>query len=256
MTSLTGTISGEALTGTVDSFTTYQAKIAAIESADLIGYWMLRETTGATADNYEGTAARDGTYEAVTLNSADGPVNGSRAPLFDGSTSYCDIYSTSLNTAFDGAEGTAAIWAKVRAASVWTDSTVRYLLTLKVDANNSVIVTKYTTDNTIRFAYEADNTVEPVADVTIGGSTAWNHLAITWSKSSGASGEVKAYINGVQVGTTQQTLGVWAGDLAATTVDIGAVSTVPASVWDGYLAHAAIWKTPLSAAQILTIATV
>ena len=252
MTSLTGTISGEALTGTVDSFTTYQAKIAAIESADLIGYWMLRETTGATADNYEGTAARDGTYEAVTLDSADGPLPGNGTPLFDGSTSYCDVYSTSLNTAFDGAEGTLAVWAKVSAVGVWTDSTRRYVGYFGADANNRVYLERFTTNGIFQVRYTANGTVNAI-NISGLSTTAWFHVAATWSKSGDA---VIAYYNGVKSGSTSTGLGVWAGDLAETAVNIGALSTVPASVWDGYLAHAAVWSTPLSAAQILTIATV
>jgi len=233
----------------------YSGKILGTAAANLIGYWPLWETSGATADNLEGTAARDGAYTGVTLNSSTGP-DGKPVPLFDGANDFVDIYSASLNTAFSGAEGTAAIWVKVSAAGVWTDSTARYPLTLKEDANNSVIISKFTTDNTIRFAYEANNVIEPVADTSIGGSTAWNHLAVTWSKSSGGTGEVKGYINGVQVGTTQQTLGVYAGELFINTTVIGAVSNAPASAWSGWLAHCAVWTTPLTLAQILALATV
>jgi hypothetical protein len=52
---------------------TYKDKVLGTVPDDLIAYWTLAETSGSTADNAEGTAARDGTYTGVTLNSSTGP---------------------------------------------------------------------------------------------------------------------------------------------------------------------------------------
>ena len=99
MTALTGSIvASVSLAGSLGNFTSYLDTVAAIETSNLIAYWPLRELTGTDADNYEVTASRDGTYTNVTLANTTGPMSGD-APKFDGSTSYVDIYSSSLNTA-------------------------------------------------------------------------------------------------------------------------------------------------------------
>ena len=81
-------------------------------------------------------------------------------------------------------------------------------------------------------------------------------LALTWSKSAGVSGEVRAYYSGSQTGATQVALGVWAGPLAAGVTVIGAFSTAPILLWSGFLAHCAIWRRALSATQVARLATV
>ena len=227
----------------------YLRKVLLTEPANLIGYWPLNETAGTNADNAEGTAARDGTYTGVSLNNSTGP-DGQPVGLWDGANDYCNIYSTSLNTAFNGAAGTLALWLKVSSSGTWTDETTRYAAYIYVDANNYVFL-RQNGNGTIRAEYKAGGTVEVVA--TAYSATTWTHYAITWDK---AGDKAIIYINGVQNGATQSGLGVWAGALAAANTVVGSISIGPATVWDGYLAHAAIWTTPLSAAQIASLATV
>lgn len=59
--------------------------------------WMLNESAGTTADNAEGTAARDGTYTGgYTLNQA-GPATGIASVSLNGTTGYISVpYSAAL----------------------------------------------------------------------------------------------------------------------------------------------------------------
>ena len=79
-------------------------KVITTQADNLIVYWPLWETSGTTIDNYEGTAARDGTYSSVTLGET-GIGDGKTSPRFDGTNDYCAIHTTSLQSAFNGAEG-------------------------------------------------------------------------------------------------------------------------------------------------------
>jgi hypothetical protein len=194
--------------------------------------------------------ARNGAYTAVTLGAA-GVGDGRTSASFDGSTSVANIFGASLATAFNGAEGTAAIWLRVSSAGVWTDATVRRCVIGQVDANNRIDILRSAANNTIQFFYRA-GAVSSSVNAGSQSSTGWIHAALTWNK---AADQVKAYLNGAQAGATQTGLGVWAGTFAATTTCIGASSTAPATVWSGTLAHTALWDRALTLAEIASLAT-
>jgi hypothetical protein len=229
----------------------YYKKVLGTEPADLIGYWPLSERSGSVADNLEGTAARDGAYTGVTLGEA-GIGDGWPAPYFDGANDYCNIYSASLAGAFDGAEGTMALWVKPADAGVWVDGTQDLFMVLWVDANNSAYILKETTSNRCLWRYEAGGSVKSMRETGIS-SVDWQHFALTWSASAD---QTKAYLDGVQVDSTQTGLGVWAGSLFSSNCVIGGLNLTPSSPWPGYLAHAAVWTKALTAAQVLNLGAV
>jgi hypothetical protein len=232
------------------AYASYEAKLLARRSTGLIAYWPLDELSGTNADNAQG-AARDGTYSGVALDNADGAgATMGRAGLWDGVNDLCNIYTVSLRDAFNGAEGTLSIWAKISASGVWTDGTEDRIVTLTADGNNSIALRKTSGSNTLNALYAAGGTFEQIS-VGSQTSTGWMHLAITWSK---ADDQVKFYINGAQAGSTATTLGTFAGTLNAATTVIGASVTTPLLVWSGNLQHAAIWTTPLTLAQIQELA--
>lgn len=232
----------------------YANTILGTESANLIGYWPLWEASGATADNYEGTAARDGSYTGVTLGQA-GIGDGNPCPLFDGVDDVANIYSASLAGVFSGVAGTMAIWAKVSAVGVWTDSTVRKIINFQADANNRAYFERTATHNRIQLMYRANGTSYSTNIESLS-TTDWFHLALTWDKNAGATGQVKAYFNGSQSGVTQTNLQDWAGALAVAYTTIGAMSNIAAQPWSGYLAHAAVWRKALTPAQVLDLAAI
>ena len=232
-----------------DGEVAYADKVAAIEAANLIAYWPLWELSGATADNYEGTAARDGAYTGVTLGQT-GIGDGNTCPLFDGVEDLVDVYTASLKDAWNGAVGTMGIWVQASAAE-WADDTDRRIFNFYVDGNNRVYMQRVEA-NEVVITYEAGDVIETV---TVTGFTvaSFYHLAVTWDK---AAEEVKVYKNGSQFGATMGTLGVWAGALKSTNTVIGAYSTTPGVCWNGKLAHLNVWTKALTPAQILSVATV
>lgn len=227
----------------------YTNKVRAIAPPNLLAYWPLADVIGSTTLTDESGNNRHGAYTAVVLGQQG--VDGRRAALFDGSTSYGNVYSAGLAGAFNGGEGTVALWVRVSGAGVWTDATQRWMIGISVNANNRVLINKQVADRQILYFYAAGGTSKSVAlnNVT---TTGWLHIALTWSKSGDA---LKAYVNGAQTGATQTGLGTWAGALSATSTVLGAASTVPATVWSGLEQHVAIWDTPLSAPQIATLAS-
>lgn len=217
-----------------------------------IAYWRLNETVGPTADNYEGTAARDGTYiNTPTLNQT-GIGDGLGAPLFDPpSSENVNIYSASLEAAFNPSEGTLAMWVKMRDAAVWTDAVFRCPFTLRVDGANEIQFSKASGGAFVSWLYFAGGVSEQIisgAQVTAD----WFHMAMTWSV---AADEMKAYLNGVQEGATQTVLGVWAGALDVNRCRI-ADRGPGFSPHDGYGAHVAFFDNARSDADILSMATV
>ncbi len=216
-----------------------------------IAYWPLWEAAGGVAECLV-NPAQNGAYTGVTLGQP-GIGDGNTCPLFDGATDFVDIFTAGLQGAFDGAEGTLMVWAKVFNVGVWTDAADRFLFRLEVDGNNYVFCAKTITNNRLFFRYTAGGVVEAQA---VGGLTTikWMCLGMTWSKLAGVNGEVKYFFDGVQQGATDTALGVWAGNLAAATTVIGTSDTAPLNLWHGWLAHAAVWDVALTPTEMAELA--
>jgi hypothetical protein len=225
----------------------YTQKVLATRPGALIAYWPLNEASGGTtAVNAEGTTARNGTYTNVTLGTV-GIGDGNTAASFDGSTSHLNVFSSSLASAFNGAEGTYACWLRVSGAGVWSDATIRRVVRVIVNATNQILLFRSSNNNTIGVTYTAGGT-NLTQGFAIGGTTEWAHLALTWSK---AADQVIGYWNGAQFGTLTG-LGIWEG--TPTLAMIGAQNTTPTSVWSGSLARAGLWTAPLTPAELRYLA--
>jgi hypothetical protein len=212
---------------------------------------MLDEKSGAVAyDLVSGrvAGAQNGAHTGVTLG-ADGIGDGRACPFYDGANDLTNVYTATFAAAFNAAEGTAMMWAKVVNAGVWTDGAARRSIQMRADISNRISIEKAAANNEINFVYIAGGTSEVVAIQPIT-DTDWMHLALTWSKSAGANGEMRAYYNGTQTGATQTALGVWAGALNATVTSLGAGGTGPWNVWNGWVAHGAVWDRPVSADEV------
>jgi hypothetical protein len=174
-----------------------------------------------------------------------GPA-GLLAYSFDGSNDYVDAYSAELNSMFDPTQGTLLVAAKVSGASVWTDGVERRCITLRVDGNNRIYISKFSANNTLRvnLGYGAINEREDIVTST----TDWFLVGMTWDTN------FKAYLNGVQQGSTQAIGGTWVGNLATTTTTIGAGTTTPTLVWDGLLTVPVLYTDVLTGDEILQIA--
>lgn len=177
-------------------------------------------------------ASQNGSYQGWDTQSILGPSPGFLSPFSDGSNDYGDIWSPDLENIFDGAVGSAIIWAKVNSAAVWTDNAVRYLLFMQRNVQNNISILK-STDNALKFRYRAGNVLKEVSTAFTG--TGWFMVGMSWDK---PADQFKAFVNGVQVGSTQTALGTFTAGLNE--FIIGAVSIAPAQVWHGYLDYVAV----------------
>jgi hypothetical protein len=239
-----GMLRGGGLTGIASG---YYQKVLATQPANLIAYWPLWETAGAVANDISGNG-RNGTYTGITLGQT-GIGDGRTCSLFDGATSYVNLFSAGLAAGFNGAEGTAAIWGRVLNAGIWADGTTDFLFYLYgPNANNRIMFQK--TGGILALSYIAGG-----VNRTRNGSTtptAFFHAAITWSA---VANEVLHYWNGAVLGAALAP-GVWAG--ALTQALIGSNVGVPPAAfpWNGWAAHAALWDVALTPAEVATLATV
>ena len=230
----------------------YTSKVRGIEAASLIAYWPQSEAAGAIADNAEGTAARDGAYTGVTLGQP-GIGDGLTCPLFDGVEDFNKVYSVSLNTAYTGTAGSIFVWAKVSGAGVWTDLGWRRVIEIGDGGSNKMVIFRPSANGLLQWEHKGNGTSKTITKAGLS-TTDWMHLGLTWD--DGVVDEAKMYYNGAQEGVTQTGLGNWAGNLSATFTNVGCNNNaIPAHLWSGYLAHAAIWTKALSGAQILELAT-
>jgi hypothetical protein len=214
-------------------------------------YWPLNEFSGTTAYNY-GIAGLtlNGLYkrDVSVMGIGAGAKPSESAPYFGGADGV-NIYTAGLNAAFDPALGSMMIWGKIAAAE-WADGTNRFLMNIGVDAvNNFVSILKAIAVNSISYWYKAGGTLE---SQTTGGLTTegWQCFVMTWSVAADA---VIYYLNGATTGAADNTLGAWAGALAANLCNIGAQTSTPGTPFVGYLAHTAIWDRVLSPVEIAAL---
>jgi len=229
----------------------YADKILAMEAANLIAYWPLWEAAGVNADNYEGTAARDGTYVGATLGQT-GIGDGHTAPLFDGVNDTCEIFTDSLSAAFNGEEGSISMWMRVANVGVWTDGIQRALTRLFCNAGNYAYLAKWSLNNEVRFEYKSGGVSKYIKILGIE-TTDWFHIGYTWTKNGDL---VKGYYNGSPIEEGQSGLGAWAcGGLDGTRTRLAA-DFIDTNLFSGYLAHVAIWTKALSDADMASLGTV
>lgn len=223
-----------------------------IASANCVAAWALDEASGATATDATGHGY-NGTYVNATLGQT-GIGDGKTAISLSGSAGVrgVNVYSAGLASAFNGAEGSISMFFKVSNIADWTDGAERNILYLGADGTNFVYLSKKSQSNKIWFGYQAGGTYDTV-DAQYYNATGWVHIAITWSKSAD---QLKAYLNGVQQGATQTTLGTWAGALASIKCMIGSgQSNADNGLWKGSLARVSLYNVALSEAQIQALAT-
>lgn len=219
----------------------YAARVLALTP---IAYYQLDEASGATALDSSGNG-HNGTYVGAVPGGA-GIGDGQMGAAFDGTGDYIDI--SPMAAAFNGAHGTILVWGQTAA---WADATVRYLVRIAASTNHLVFIMKTATNNTLNFRRQAGiSNAKSVGDTSLAGSSSYFCAGLTWDTDTDA---LKAYINGVQVGTTQTGLGAFVGTPTATTTAIGAIGTSGASSWSGALAHVAIFDRALSGAEMLSL---
>lgn len=215
----------------------------AVQPDALVAAWPLRETSGMVARLLAGSAAA-GAYSGPTL--AGYNKGGIPAPSFDGVNDYVNVYSSALNTAFDGQELSIGLWYNTA-----LDATTRFMARFGVDGNNEVRI--YQTDSdTIRASYVAGGQTD---NLTFSGVAGWQHLLMTVSLSAGADGEFKVFNNGVQSGSTTTSLGTFSGSLSSSLCVLGASDSGGSSPFLGGLHMVMVWSQALTDAEVLRLAS-
>jgi hypothetical protein len=222
----------------------------AIEAESNLGfYYPCQETSGTTfiAKDANGFAPTlNGTINSTTIAQTATDALG-LAHLFDGINDYNDMFSAALVSAFDETKGTILFFAKMLNAGVWTDGQFRAFFAIKKDGSNQVTIHKSSTNNTLDSFHIAGGTTDTVQHTY--SNTAWFMPSITWDKTVD---EMKFFINGSQIGSTQSGLGVFGTPIAIAT--FGARDTTPTQVTSGWGNHFTYYNVAKSGASLLTIA--
>jgi hypothetical protein len=229
----------------------YHETVLTIEPETLIQYLRLNEGYGSTAED-TAPIGNDGYYNEGTVPVAHTfrayGMDGHRAVEFSGGATgnlvepYDSVEATGLITDFDTDELTVAAWFKLPEANWDSYSTQRTVVSLGEDVNNRLWIYQ-SAANALTWAYVAGGTTKSVTKSAISDSD-WHHVALTVSV---AADEMIAYYDGVQEGSTQTSLGTYVGSL-----EDG--FSYAFYNWPGHGAHLATWSTPLSAANIETLA--
>lgn len=208
------------------------SKLFSVERSSLIAEFLCQETTGTVAID-SSPAAVNGAYTSVSLNATT--YRGQPIPSFTTSSVL------TFTNAILGTKGTLFIVGRVSAVGVWTDTTLRYMMRLQVDANNLLHVIKSNTNNTIGIRFRAGGTEKTISIAT--STVDFYKLIVTWGDSANGNA-INAWFNGVAQ-TPQTTFGAFTGTI--TTKTFGEAS---ANGFTGNLGRIAVWNTILDAADI------
>lgn len=226
--------------------TEYYTKVLATETANLIAYWPLWETTGVIANDISGLN-NHGSFTSVTLGQT-GIGDGYTSPYFDGTTSYMDGFSSALAALFNGREGTAMLWLK---NNDWT-KTSTFIYISRSSSNHLYSSKPSPTPGSLRFFYKAALAENTIVDDT-GSPAGWKTIILTWSYSAD---QVKLYYGGTQLGATSTGLGAWIATGVITKCLIGAKTDTPIEACEGNIAHVALWNKVLTLPQVVSLSTV
>ena len=147
----------------------------------------------------------------------------------------------------NGNVGTISIWVKL-------DSTSINAVPIKasVNSSNQVGFTYLNSSNKLRYVYKAGGTTKKVDhSVSIENDGNWHHIAITWDSSAD---ELKAYLDGSQVGSTVNSLGSWSGTIS--NVVMGKNSVADNAYWKGHLDQASIFTSVVAIGTLYNSGTI
>jgi len=214
-----------------------------------IAYWRLNEKSGSTAADSSGNGY-DGTTTGATVNQ-QGNGDGT-SYLFDGSGDDVALpagFMTALDAAISGGAVTIGIPLKVADAGFWTEGVRRDPFRFAVDGSNEIYIEKIPTNDLLQYVFEAGGTAVS-ENVDIGSPTGWTFLVMTIDILNDV---LRLYHNGAQVGSDQTGFGSFAGNIAIAHIGSRDGST---RIFDGNIAHVAVWDRVLTAAEISLIGSV
>lgn len=157
---------------------------------DLRWMYRLNETSGTTIDNYEGTAAYDGTTAGTPTLNQSGPLTDTKSISFDG---VDDRITRAWASALFPSEFTFEAWYK---KSSGLSSAIDY--TGPANAGGFLVTPRATTLDITVLSLSGNST--PIASISGLTSATWYHIAFTYR-----SGVFNTYLNGSLVSTVLAT---------------------------------------------------
>ncbi len=201
----------------------------------LIGYWSFDEATGTIAHDFSGR----GNAGALTGGPIWTPGKSGTAVLLNGSSDYVNI--TSIIGEFNVDKGTLSTWIKITPAATLE----KEVLNIRADGNNEIEMTDFDGIGGLNFRFKYRTLTINSTDIS--DDNTWHMVTMTWDTTAD---QFKAYVDGVQTGSTQTTLGSWAG--AITGANLGA-NTAANGFLPGRLDETRIYNRALSATEIATL---
>lgn len=179
-----------------------------------VALYHLDDVSGSVVDS--GPYSNDGTNGGMTQNSSGYFDKGYLSTLASHSIDI-SVIATDFNTLSAGDEGSLSLWFRASDATTLTSGT-HVLADLRVNASNLIRIG--VDSGLLTFEYVAGGTSKLIsASHPDSGDTTklekWHQYKITWSASDD---QVKAFVDGIQFGSTLSTLGVWAGTLVTSTI--------------------------------------
>jgi hypothetical protein len=163
---------------------------------------------------------------------------------FDGTNDY--MTADGIFNDIDVDAGTVSAWIKLDSTSA-NDVIFKF----DVDTNNQATIAYINSTAKMRFQYKAGGTTKKIDhSVSIENDGNWHHVVITWDTSAD---ELKGYIDGSAVGSTQTGLGTWSGSINA--FAIGKNSIANNSYWTGHIDQFAIFTSVVSASTLYNSGT-
>ena len=163
---------------------------------------------------------------------------------FDGTNDY--MTADGIFNDISVSAGTVSLWVKLD-TSTYND----ILFKFDVDKSNQVGIAYLSSTTSMRFQYKAGGTNKSFDhSVGVEADGNWHHYVITWDTSAD---QMKGYIDGSQVDSTQTGLGTWSGTINA--FRIGANSIANNSYTNGRIDQVAIFTSVVSASTLYNSGT-
>jgi hypothetical protein len=217
-----------------------------------VAYWPMqdKELSNVIAYNDSGVAPTlDGTNDSgvAVAQTATGGLG--LAFGYD-TTTYTDVYSAALNSAFPHATGAIALYLQ---SNDWTPAAAVRAFNVFIDVDNSLNIFS-TGTNTIRAAVEtqASGTSSMVASITPDTAKFYS-VVLEWQPDGGGNTDWELFVDAVSKATTS-TVGELTGNLAATTTCIGAFNTSGLNGWDGDIDHVVVFDRLLTSGERSSLA--
>lgn len=191
------------------SVTVVQSYEEKVLSYSPIAYWPLSDASGSTLTALVG---EDGTSSVnITLGKSLFKSQ-TWCPVSDGAGGNINIYSTQLNSVFDGAEGSISIWLRGEEAGDWSASAPgSRAFNLSVNNNNRLYLQHSGSGIWAAVRFAGGTLTAATIDMS-DNPVGWVNIIITWSETSD---ELIAYRDNL-LEDTGNTLGVFTGSLSST----------------------------------------